>query len=166
MAPFAPHPVERGARVEAAGKRDADFLADGKALKNGRHWGLMISNYSQRNTLADTAVNARNIRVNTATSPRWPDQPSPCQIPLRSDTAYVSGSARATACSIGGSDVDRHEQPGEAEHRIEDQRADRLREARRRNDAGDQKSHETGCSRVLKSSASVNDTSGTSASTG
>ncbi len=29
-----PHPVERGARVEAAGKRDADFLADGDRLQD------------------------------------------------------------------------------------------------------------------------------------
>ena len=28
------HPVQRGAGVEAAGKRDADFLSDGQALKN------------------------------------------------------------------------------------------------------------------------------------
>jgi hypothetical protein len=29
--------VEGGARVEAAGKRDADFLAGWKRLKNRRH---------------------------------------------------------------------------------------------------------------------------------
>ena len=33
------HPMQRGARVEAAGKRDADFLADRKRLKNRRHGG-------------------------------------------------------------------------------------------------------------------------------
>ena len=43
--------------------------------------------YSHRNTLADTAVHTRNISVRTATSPTWRDQPSPCQIPLSSDTA-------------------------------------------------------------------------------
>ena len=32
-----PHPVQRGARVEAAGKRDADLLADGKILQDVRH---------------------------------------------------------------------------------------------------------------------------------
>ncbi len=31
---FLPHPVERGARVEAAGKRDADVFADGKCLQD------------------------------------------------------------------------------------------------------------------------------------
>ena len=34
---LAPHPVKGGARVEPAGKRDADLLAGGNALKNGRH---------------------------------------------------------------------------------------------------------------------------------
>ena len=29
-----PHPVERGARVETAGKRDADLLAGGNVLKD------------------------------------------------------------------------------------------------------------------------------------
>ena len=32
-----PHPVERGARIETAGERDADLLADWNALKNVRH---------------------------------------------------------------------------------------------------------------------------------
>ena len=32
-----PHPVQRRARVEAAGKRDADLLAGGKTLKNVTH---------------------------------------------------------------------------------------------------------------------------------
>ena len=31
------HPVQRRAGVEAAGERDADLLAGGKTLKNGRH---------------------------------------------------------------------------------------------------------------------------------
>ena len=31
------HPVQRGARVEAAGKRDADLLAGRKTLKNCAH---------------------------------------------------------------------------------------------------------------------------------
>ncbi len=34
---LAAHPVQGGARVEAAGKCDADFLAGGNALKNRRH---------------------------------------------------------------------------------------------------------------------------------
>ena len=34
---FLPHPVQRRARVEAAGKRDADFLAGGNTLKDGGH---------------------------------------------------------------------------------------------------------------------------------
>ena len=33
------HPVQRGARVETAGKRDADFLADRKILQDVRHVG-------------------------------------------------------------------------------------------------------------------------------
>jgi hypothetical protein len=32
--------MERGARIEAAGKRDADFLAGGECLKNGRHLSI------------------------------------------------------------------------------------------------------------------------------
>ncbi len=34
---LAAHPVQRGARVEAAGKRDADALADGKVLEDRGH---------------------------------------------------------------------------------------------------------------------------------
>ena len=34
---LAAHPVQRGARVEAAGKRDADLLAGGKTLENCAH---------------------------------------------------------------------------------------------------------------------------------
>ena len=37
------HPVERGARVEAAGKRDADLLADGKILQDVRHEGSVFA---------------------------------------------------------------------------------------------------------------------------
>ena len=33
------HPVQRRARVETAGERDADFLADGKILQDVRHEG-------------------------------------------------------------------------------------------------------------------------------
>ena len=35
------HPVQRRARVETAGKRDADFLADGKILQDVRHEGTL-----------------------------------------------------------------------------------------------------------------------------
>jgi len=34
---FCSHPVQRGARVEAAGKRDADLLFDRDVLKNSCH---------------------------------------------------------------------------------------------------------------------------------
>ena len=34
---FVTHPVQRGARVQTAGKRDAYFLAGGDILKNGGH---------------------------------------------------------------------------------------------------------------------------------
>ena len=44
-----------------------------------------------------------NITVNTAASPAWRYQPSPCQIPRSSDTADVNGSARAIICAVGGS---------------------------------------------------------------
>ena len=37
------HPVNRGARIEAAGERNADLLADGKALKNICHAPQMLS---------------------------------------------------------------------------------------------------------------------------
>jgi hypothetical protein len=35
-----PHPVKRRAGVEAAGERDADFLAGGQVFEDGAH-GLM-----------------------------------------------------------------------------------------------------------------------------
>ena len=37
---FVAHPVQRGAGVQTAGKRDAYFLAGGDVLKNGGHRGL------------------------------------------------------------------------------------------------------------------------------
>ena len=40
---LAAHPVQRGARVEAAGKRDADLFAGGKILKNGAHGFEQVS---------------------------------------------------------------------------------------------------------------------------
>jgi hypothetical protein len=35
--------VQRRARIETAGKRDADFLAGGNALKNRRHEETIIN---------------------------------------------------------------------------------------------------------------------------
>src|SRR5262245_48368511 len=58
--------------------------------------------YSHRNTFADTTMHATNMSVNAATSPECLNQPSPCQMPRKSETAYVNGSTRATACSAGG----------------------------------------------------------------
>lgn len=43
--------------------------------------------YSQRNTRADTAAQTTNTSASTATSPAWTIQPSPRQMPCRSDTA-------------------------------------------------------------------------------
>ncbi len=40
---FRAHPVERGARIEAAGKGDADFLARGKILQNVAHVSFRLS---------------------------------------------------------------------------------------------------------------------------
>jgi len=37
------HPVQRGAGVQAAGKGNADFVADGEVLKNGGHEGSWCS---------------------------------------------------------------------------------------------------------------------------
>ena len=41
-APFCAHPVQRRARVEAAGERDADALADGNLLKDVQHREVII----------------------------------------------------------------------------------------------------------------------------
>src|SRR5476651_321918 len=38
---FEAHPMQRGAGVEAAGKRDSDALLDGKAFENGGHDGIV-----------------------------------------------------------------------------------------------------------------------------
>jgi hypothetical protein len=39
------HPMKRGARIEAARKRDANFFAGGNALKDRRHPNLRPSSY-------------------------------------------------------------------------------------------------------------------------
>ena len=43
--------------------------------------------YSQRNTFAERAVQAKKTKANAATSPMCADHASPLQIPSRSDTA-------------------------------------------------------------------------------
>jgi hypothetical protein len=45
------------------------------------------SDYSQRNTFAESAVQATNTRTRAAMSPTWTDHASPFQIPWSSDTA-------------------------------------------------------------------------------
>src|SRR4030095_13842321 len=49
------------------------------------------------------AVQIKNVATSATTSTAWADQASPFQIPDRSETAYVSGNALATARSAGGS---------------------------------------------------------------
>src|SRR5450755_4118937 len=61
--------------------------------------------YSQRNTLAESAVHTINATASAATSRACAHHASPFQIPSSSDTAYVSGKTRATACAAGGSDA-------------------------------------------------------------
>ena len=48
---LAAHPVKRGARVEAAGKCDADFLAGGNTLKNRRHVVVKDIKFTSRRAL-------------------------------------------------------------------------------------------------------------------
>ena len=98
------------------------------------------AHYSQRNAFAEIAVQTtkhHGQRRHVAAVRRSIPRRARCL--AAATRRRSSGSARAIACSTGGSDVDRHEQAGQPEHRIEDQRADRLREARRRDDAGDEK---------------------------
>ena len=48
-------------------------------------------------------MSTTSITVRTATSVAWFHQPSPAQMPRSSDTAYVNGTTRETACASGGS---------------------------------------------------------------
>src|SRR5580658_2489818 len=57
--------------------------------------------YSQRKTFAESTVQTRNTRASAATSPKCADHGSPCQIPPSRETAYVSGTIIAAACSRG-----------------------------------------------------------------
>src|SRR5262249_50391927 len=52
-----------------------------------------------------TAVQAKNSTISAVTSPTCAVHGSPCQMPRRSDTTYVSGSTRESARSDGGSDA-------------------------------------------------------------
>src|SRR5262249_51048274 len=54
-----PHPVKRRARVEAAGKRDADVLAGGKTLKDGSQRIYFTSTSSSASRLGPSIITAR-----------------------------------------------------------------------------------------------------------
>ena len=93
------------------------------------------------------------------------DHASPFRMPVSSDTAYVSGSSRATTLDGRRQLFDRDEEPGHRDHRVKDEAAYRLREPGRRDHAGDQEPERERAQRG-EQQRRVNPATGTSRLTG
>ena len=127
-------------------------------LRAAHRW--RVGHYSQRNTRVDAAVHTTNISVMASNIAEMSDPAvAPPDAPEQRDR--VGQRHDAGHAATAGAALDRHEQAGEPEHRIQDQRADRLREARRRHEARDQEADRQDAQTCRTSSATVNDTSGT-----